>query len=244
MVKQSLRKSITPLDDTDFYPPFEGFPKLGIKFLTSLKKYNNRQWFEKHKADYEAYAKLPMQSLIVALQQHFMRFAPEFELHPQESLFRIYRDIRFSKDKRPYKTHVAMHAVLRGKSKGVEGSGYYLHIEPGEVFLGGGIYMPDGDQVKKIRRAIAEQSKQFLQITQERQFNKLFGTLSGEKLQRVPTGFEQNHPMAEALRLKQFFVGVSWPESKCYSAKFVEKGAEVFEAATPLVKFLNRAMGL
>ncbi len=226
----------------DFYPPFDGFPREGIDFMKRLKRNNNRPWFEKHKAEYESSVKLPMQSLIAALHPHFERFAPEFDINPKRSLFRIYRDVRFSKDKTPYKTHVAAHFVLRGKPKGVEGSGYYLHIEPGEVFLGGGIYMPDNDQLKKIRRAIADQAGQFLSIVQDPRFKKFFGKLEGDKLQRVHKGYEPDHAMAEWLKYKQFFVGEEWSESKCLKRKFVPEIAAVFEAATPLVRFLNQAM--
>jgi uncharacterized protein (TIGR02453 family) len=183
-----------------------------------------------------------MQSLIVALQPHFEKFAPEFDVNPKKSIFRIYRDVRFSKDKTPYKTHVAAHFVLSGKPKGVEGSGFYLHIEPGEVFLGGGIYMPDSDQLKKIRRAIAGHSEEFLSLMSQRNFKKTFGTLQGEKLQRVPQGYEPDHPMAEWLKHKQFFLWVEWSESRCLKEKFAEEVASIFKAATPMVRFLNDAM--
>jgi len=232
----------TPLSDLEFFPPFDGFPREGIDFLKSLKRNNNRPWFEKHKPDYESFVKLPVQSLIVALRPHFERFAPEFDVNPKRSIFRIYRDVRFSKDKTPYKTHAAAHFVLRGKPKGVEGSGYYLHIEPGEVFIGGGIYMPDNDQLKKIRSAIADHSDQFLSIVHLPKFKKIFGKLEGEKLQRVPKGYEPDHAMAEWLKHKQFFVWIEWPESKCLKDKFVAEVAEVYKAATPLVRFLNEAM--
>jgi uncharacterized protein (TIGR02453 family) len=232
-----------PLSDLEFYPPFGGFPRDGISFMKRLKRNNNRPWFEKHKDEYETLVKLPMQSLIAALQPHFDVFAPEFDIHPKRSLFRIYRDVRFSKDKTPYKTHAAAHFVLRGKPKGVEGSGYYLHIEPGEVFLGGGVYMPDGDQLKKIRKAIAAQPDRFLSILEQKQLKKTFKRLQGEKLQRVPQGYEPDHPMAEWLKFKQFFVWVEWGEARCFREKFVSDVAEVFEAATPLVRFLNEAMG-
>jgi uncharacterized protein (TIGR02453 family) len=232
----------TPLSDMEFFPPFSGFPRDGIDFMKRLKRNNNRQWFEQHKEEYGALVKLPMQSLIVALQPHFERFAPEFESNPKKSIFRIYRDVRFSKDKTPYKTHAAAHFVLRGKPKGVEGSGYYLHIEPGEVFLGGGIYMPDGDQLKKIRKAIAGQPERFLSIIEQKNLKKVFGRLQGEKLQRVPRGYEPDHPMAEWLKHKQFFVWVEWPETKCFREKFVDDVAVVFESATPMVRFLNEAM--
>jgi len=232
-----------PVSDLEIFPPFVGFPREGIDFMKRLKRNNNRPWFEKHKTEYERFVKLPMQSLIAALQPHFERFAPEFEVHPKKSLFRIYRDVRFSKDKTPYKTHAAAHFVLRGKPKGVEGSGYYLHIEPGEVFLGGGIYMPDGDQLKKIRKAIAGQPEQFLSIVGQKNFKKVFGKLQGEKLQRVPQGYEADHPMAEWLKHKQFFVWVEWAETRCLREKFVDDVAGNFESATSMVRFLNEAMG-
>jgi len=233
--------NIPPID-VDIYPPFVGFPKNAIDFLRRLKRNNNRPWFEKHKSEYETDVKLPMQSFISSLQPHFDSFAPEFDVNPKRSLFRIYRDIRFSKDKTPYKTHVAAHFVLRGKPKGTEGSGYYLHIEPGSIFLGGGIYMPDSDQLKKIRREIANRPEVFLSIVNNNQFVKRFKKIDGDKLQRVPIGFDPNHPMAEWLKLKQFFVGVEWGEEKCLRAQFVKEVAKVFEVATPLVAFLNDAM--
>ncbi len=103
--------------------------------------------------------------------------------------------------------------------------------------------MPEADQLKKIRRAIAERSEEFLAIVTDRRFKKTFGALEGEKLVRVPAGFAPDHPMADYLRHKHFFVGTSWPESRCLKARFVEDVARVFEEATPLVVFLNRAIG-
>jgi uncharacterized protein (TIGR02453 family) len=231
-----------PLADLDTYPPFEGFPREGIQFLKQLRRNNNRPWFEEHKGQYESFVKLPMQSLIAALKPYFERFAPEYDVNPKRSMFRVYRDVRFSKDKTPYKTHVAAHFVLRGKPKGIEGSGYYLHIEPGEVFIGGGIYMPGGDQIKKIRRAMWEQPDRFLSIIEERKFKRRFGELEGDKLKRVPRGYDPEPRLAESLKLKQFFVGSEWAESVCYKRSFVEKVAKAFEEATPLARFLNEAM--
>ncbi|HLF20312.1 MAG TPA: DUF2461 domain-containing protein [Bacteroidota bacterium] len=229
--------------DFEIYPPFDGFPRKGIDFFKRLKRNNNRAWFEKHKEEYENFVKLPMQCLVAALQPHFARFAPEFEVNPKRAIFRIYRDIRFSKDKTPYKTHAAAHFVLGGQPKGFLGSGYYVSIEPGETFAGAGIYMPDGDQLKRIRMFLNDQPKEFLSIVKNARFKKLFGILEGEKLKRVPQGFDENHPMAEWLKFKQFFAGVSWQESKCYHEKFVLDVASAFETATPLVRFLNKSIG-
>lgn len=228
--------------DLEMYPPFEGFPKQGLQFLRKLKRNNNRTWFENHKGEYEELLKLPMQSFIFSLQPHFTAFAPEFELSPKRSIFRIYRDIRFSKDKTPYKTHIAAHFVLRGKEKGFLGSGYYFHVEPGEVFIGGGIYMPDSGQLKGIRNAIVQHSEEFLSILGDSKFKRRFGKLEGNKLQRIPKGYDESHPMAEWLKLKQFFVGVSLPEPSCYKASLVDTIANISKDAAPLVKFLNRAV--
>jgi uncharacterized protein (TIGR02453 family) len=226
----------------DLLPPFIGFPKEGLYFMRRLKRNNNRFWFEKHKDEYESFIKLPMQSLIVSLQPEFEKFAPEFDLHPKRSLFRIYRDIRFSKDRTPYKTHAAAHFVVRGKPKGLEGSGYYLHIEPGEVFLGAGIYIPDNDQLKKIRKALDIKAIEFLRIIKKTRFKKLFGLPDGNKLQRVPQGYPADHPMAEWLKLKQFFVGVEYDDKICRTSDFISTVSIVFQTATPLVRFLNNAL--
>lgn len=231
-----------PVMDFDLYPPFQGFPKEGINFFKKLKRNNNRDWFEKHKSEFESYAKTPIQSYITALQTHFARFAPEFDLNPKRSIFRIYRDIRFSPDKTPYKTHIAAHFVLRGRPKGFVGSGYYLEIGPDELYVGGGIYIPDSEQLKKIRKAIAVRGEEFLSIVESRRFRKLFAPFEWKKLQRIPKGYEENHPMAEWLKYKQFFVGVSLPESKCYSASFVKETAKICEELTPLVRFINSAL--
>jgi uncharacterized protein (TIGR02453 family) len=228
--------------DFDVYPPFEGFPRKGLAFLRQLKKNNRRDWFERHKGAYETTVKLPMQSLIAALQPRFGSFAPEFDSNPKRSMFRIHRDVRFSKDKSPYKTHVAAHFVLRGKPKGVEGSGYYLHIEPAEVFLGAGIYMPDSEQLKSIRRAISNNPDEFLEIVNNPRLKRMFGKLTGDKLQRTPFGYDPESPMAEWLRFKQFFVGKSFSVRICLSPGFVNEVARAFEIATPFVRFLNRAL--
>ncbi len=232
----------TPKLDLEMYPPFSGFPKEGIQFLRRLKKNNNRTWFEKHKHEYEEHLKLPMESFIFSLQPSFHSFAPEFDLSPKRSIFRIYRDIRFSRDKTPYKTHIAAHFVLRGREKGFVGSGYYFHVEPGEVFVGGGIYMPDSRQLKGIRQSVVQHPDEFLSIINERSFKKRFGKIEGDRLQRIPKGYDETHPMAEWLKLKQFFVGTSLPESACYKPSLVDTIAAICEDANPLVKFLNRAV--
>lgn len=230
--------------DIEVYPSFEGFPKEGTDFLNRLKRNNRREWFEKHRDEYEAHVRLPMLSLITSLQPYFARFAPGMDTNPKRALFRIYRDVRFSKDKHPYKTHVAAHFVPRGKPKGLGVAGYYLHIEPGETYLGGGIYMPESSQLRVIRKAMDNESDRFLSILEDDNFQKAFGTLEGDKLSRVPRGYPVDHPLAEYLKYKSVFVGATFSESACRKREFVAQAARVFETVSPLVQFINDALGV
>jgi len=226
--------------DIESYPPFEGFPKEAIRFFKQLKKNNNRDWFNAHKAEYEDFVKLPMQSMIASLQPLMANLAPEIEVHPRRSMFRIYRDIRFSKNKLPYKTHLA--AVFHRKGHWEQSAGYYVHIEPGGVYVGGGVYMPDSQQLKKIRAAIAERSDEFLSIVDDRTFKKKFKVLQGDKLLRNPVGVSTDHPMIEWLKYKQFYTGVEWNEAESYSPKFVDKVLVIYKDLLPLIRFLNKAL--
>ena len=227
--------------DGELFPPFEGFPKEGLKFLRQLKRNNNREWFAKHKSEYEDFVKLPVQSLIVVLQTPMAKLAPEIDVSAKRGVFRIYRDTRFSKDKTPYKTHVAAVFHLRGHWE--ESAGFYLHIEPGTVYVGGGIYMPTGQQIKKIRSAIVDRSDEFLSIVESKVFKKQFRGLEGEKLQRAPLGYPSDHLMIEWLKHKSFYAGVTWEEGTCLSRDFADRVFGVYRNILPLVRFLNGALG-
>ncbi len=235
-----MKKKIT-LDEQEAYPPFEGFPKEGLTFLKQLKKNNTREWFTEHKSEYEDYVKFPMQTFIASMKERMEEFAPEIEVNPKKAIFRIHRDVRFSKNKDPYKTNVA--AVFHPKGHWEESAGYYIHIEPGNIYIGGGIYMPTAPQIKKIRTAIAgPRSKEFLAIVEDKTFKKQFGGLQGEKLQRAPLGYPVDHPMIEWLKHKQFFTGVEWQEEECLSPKFLEKVAKPYKDLHPLIEFMNEVI--
>jgi len=237
MGKDMMAKN--PLEDV-FYPPFEGFPKEGIQFFARLKKNNNRPWFQKHKSEYEEHVRFPMQCLIATLAQKMVDVAPEFEFNPKRSIFRIYRDIRFSKNKVPYKTNIAASFNFRRKKSPTETPGLYVGIEPGEIFVGGGLYMPGGDQLKAIRTAIATRSEEFLAVVEERRFKKEFGGIEGEKLQKAPLGYPKDHPMIEHLRHKQFYVGKVYGHEVCLRSKFADTVAQVFTDAMPFVRWLAK----
>src|SRR5262245_41253001 len=129
---------------------FSAFPKEGLRFLRSLKRNNNREWFLEHKSIYEEVVRQPMEDLVLALAADFSKFAPELVATPKTSIYRIYRDTRFSKDKSPYKTHVAAVFPRKGFEKH-EGAGLYLHLAPSELLIAGGVYMPFPDDLRAIR---------------------------------------------------------------------------------------------
>lgn len=228
--------------DLEIFPPFEGFPREGMKFLRKLKTNNNREWFGGHKSEYDDFVKLPMQSLIAALKPLVIKFAPEIDMNPRRSMFRIYRDIRFSRNKAPYKTHVA--AVFHPKGHWEQSAGYYLHLEPGSIYVGGGVYMPDSSQLKKIRAGIAEKQEDFLAIVKDRRFVKQFASIEGEMLQRMPMGYPSDHPMGEWLRHKSFYTGVEWKEDECYAEMFPVKVAGIYRDLLPFIRFLNSSLAL
>jgi uncharacterized protein (TIGR02453 family) len=224
------------------FPPFDGFPKEGIDFLKKLKKNNNRPWFQKHKPLYEESVKFPMQCLIASLSEKMGDIAPEIEFNPKKSIFRIHRDIRFSKNKAPYKTNIAAAFNWRGMKGPVEAPGLYLHIEPGEMFVGGGVYMPSSDQIKAFRKSIVDHPDEFLTVVESKRFRKEFGGVQGEKLLKAPLGYPKDHPMIEHLKHKQFYVGKEYKDvSMCLSPKFLDVVVGVFKDTMPLVRWLAKS---
>jgi uncharacterized protein (TIGR02453 family) len=167
---------------------------------------------------------------------------PEVEFHPRKSIFRIYRDTRFSKNKTPYKTNIAASFEMRMGKGVLETPGLYVGVGTDEVFIGGGVYMPAGAQLKAIRRSIAEAPDDYLSVIRSRSFKKAFGGIQGAVLSRAPLGYPPDHPMIEHLRHKQFFVGVELEEKACYGPKFLETVAKVFTDTMPLVRWLAHAM--
>jgi uncharacterized protein (TIGR02453 family) len=233
-----------PLDSI-LFPPFDGFPKEGIDFLKKLKKNNNRSWFQKHKNVYDESVKFPMQCLIASLSERMGDIAPEIEFNPKKSIFRIYRDVRFSKNKAPYKTNIAASFNFRTRSKSpVETPGLYVGIAPGEIFIGGGLYMPTGDQLKAIRKAMVEKPGDYLAVVENRRFKKEFGGVQGENLAKAPLGYPKDHPMIDHLKHKQFFVGKEYDGvSICLKPKFLNLVVQVLTDTMPLVRWLAGAVG-
>jgi uncharacterized protein (TIGR02453 family) len=217
---------------------FSAFPKETLQFLRSLKRNNKRDWFQQHKGIYEHSVKRPMVDLISALAEEFQDFAPEMIASPKVSAYRIYRDTRFSKDKSPYKTHVAAVFPRAGLGKH-EGAGFYLHIATSEVLVGGGLYMPLPEDLNAVRQRIADDTPALLKIVEDRKFRKLFGAVEGERLSRLPRGFPADHPAGDYLKYKQFLVSRTRPADEAAAPSFYSFVVETFRAMLPFVRFLN-----
>jgi uncharacterized protein (TIGR02453 family) len=217
------------------------FTRKTLAFLRALKRNNDREWFRARKADYEQHVRGPMLALLQQLATDLPAFAPDLVSEPRACLFRIYRDTRFSSDKRPLKTNVAAHFPSRKFPKG-EGAGLYVEVAPQWVWIGGGIYMPSSDELNAIRAAIADDHRRFRRVVTAPAFRRAVGKLSGEQLTRVPRGYLKDHPAADYLRHRQFIGGREYPADFAVSPRFYSELLTVFRGMAPLVGFLNHAI--
>jgi uncharacterized protein (TIGR02453 family) len=217
------------------------FTNKTLRFLRALARNNDREWFRERKAQYEADVRQPMIELLARLARDFRSFAPEFVAEPKVSLYRIYRDTRFSADKSPLKTHVAAHCPVRGLPKG-EGGGLYVEIAPRWVWMGGGLYMPSNPQLHLIRARIADTHPRLHRLVTTRAFRQTVGSVDGERLSRVPRGYASDHPAAHYLQFKQFLAGREFEAAFATSNGFYRELLATFRAVAPLVRFLNDAL--
>ncbi len=214
------------------------FTRKTLSFLRALKRNNDREWFRSRKADYESHVRGPMIELLARLAADFRTFAPELVANPKVSLYRIYRDTRFSEDKTPLKTHAAAHFPHRALGKS-GGGGLYLEIAPRWVWIGGGIYMPETHELAAIRTHVDKNHRALRRIVEGKVFVKTVGGLHGEQLTRVPRGYPKEHPAAHYLRFRQFLAGREYPAEFAYDPKFYPELIRVFRQVAPLVRFLN-----
>lgn len=209
-----------------------------LAFLRALKRHNEREWFRSRKADYERHVRAPMVDLLARLATDLRSFAPELISDPKVSLYRIYRDTRFSDDKTPLKTHVAAHFPSRKFPRGA-GAGLYLEIAPQWVWIGGGLYMPSSPDLQAIREHIASTHSRLHRVATGPAFTRRVGELGGERLTRVPRGYAKEHPAAHYLQFKQFVAGREYEAAFATSPRFYPELLEVFRAVLPVVRFLN-----
>ncbi len=205
-----------------------------FQFLKELKKNNTREWFNEHKPTFQNFhteAKQFYQAVEDRLQQ-----TDQIEKH---KVFRIYRDVRFSKDKTPYKTRFAGYFIratqeLRG--------GYYLNIEPGNCIVGGGFYGPESDDLKRIRKEFEQDDSEIRGILNDKKFKSTFGDLQGQELKSAPRGFDPEHPAIDLIRKKQFYVIRSFTDKEAQSPNFIDEVLETYQTIRPFFDYMSAVL--
>jgi len=225
---------------------FKGFPAEGIAFLRDLKKNNNREWFTggSPKPRVELYKELvraPMLELVQALHVAMLRFAPAYVGEPARCLYRIYRDVRFSKDKTPYKTR-ADALFWRNSLEKNEGAAFYVAISPEEITIACGLYSPSPAALLAVRQHIAVNPKTFRSTFEGKTVRRLMGELKGERTTRVPRGFSAGNPAAELLKHKQFVFYNTLDPERATSPRLFREIVTRFDAMTPFVEFLDKPL--
>jgi uncharacterized protein (TIGR02453 family) len=211
------------------------FPAEAITFLKGLEKHNTRDWFQPRKQIFESKLKEPMHAFVEEINAELLKFAPEHITEPKKAVYRIYRDTRFSKNKTPYKTHLGALFPRLGFDKN-SGAGYYFHVSAKEVGIACGVYSPGPDELRKLRHFIAENHESF------RKTNKLMGSVKGDTLQRIPKGFDADHPAADLIKMKQWYWWVELDPALVTSPKLKAEIIKRFKAIAPMVEMLNKPL--
>jgi uncharacterized protein (TIGR02453 family) len=218
---------------------FPGFSPNALTFLRALKRNNRRDWFQTRKEQYESLIKAPMLELIGCLNAEFGRFAPDYVTAPEKSVYRIYRDTRFSPDKTPYKTHIS--AIFpRNSAVKREGSVFYFHFTEKEVLAFGGVYAPERDELLAYRGLLSEHHQEFEDILRNPALRRALGGLEGEQLSRMPKGFPPDHPAEGLLRRRQWYLESTLDIKLLTTPRLLPALARSFALMAPFVEFLNR----
>jgi uncharacterized protein (TIGR02453 family) len=230
---------------------FTGFRPAALTFLRALRRHNDRTWFEAHRATYEEEVRAPLAALVEEVDVRLATAAPEIVGDPKRSLFRIHRDVRFSSDKSPYKTHAACWFYHGDAGRGVGsattahgGAGFYFHMEPGRASLGGGIWMPPRPTLARIRERIDEEPESLARVLRQPALRRYGGLAEEAMLARMPRGYDADHPAATLLRHQSFTVGRELTERELFSATLPDLLARDYARILPLVRWLNGALGL
>ena len=210
----------------------------GLAFLRGLARNNDREWFTPRKAVFEAELKEPMLAIIRKVTEAMTTFAPSFVRPAEKSLFRIYRDTRFSNNKLPYKTHVAAWWSAQGMEK-TSGAGYYFQIDAKEVIIAAGAYMPEKDQLAAIRHWLLDHHAEFRKVLQTAAVRKTFSEFEGNALTRPPKGFPSEHPALDLIRCRQWGLSTTLPAEAALEPGFAATLIRHFKLAAPVVDALN-----
>lgn len=221
------------------------FTTQSMTFLRQLRKNNNRDWFHEHKAEYEALIRSPALKFIEDMADDLARISPHFMAHSKKvggSLMRVHRDVRFGKDKRPYKTNIGIQ-FRHEQGKDVHAPGFYVHIEPDECFLGVGIWRPDAAALGKIRDAIIERDQYWLAAIKDKRFKNKY-ELTGDALKNAPRGYPKEHALIEDLKRKDFIAITPIEEASIISSRFRKMVVDRYIAADAYMQFLCQALML
>ena len=216
-----------------------------FEFLGELAMNNRREWFQANKVRYQRDVQDPMVQFVADFDDRLTGISRHMVADPRRSggsVFRIYRDVRFSKDKSPYKTNAGVHFRHR-VGREVHGPGLYLHMEPGNVFAGAGLWKPKSPTAGKIREAIVVNPRKWERIVSDDEFASMF-SLEGDSLKRAPRGFDPGHPHIEYLKLKSYVAITPFTEEEACSPDFIDVYADTCRVASPFVEFLTTAVGL
>ncbi|MEO7963894.1 MAG: DUF2461 domain-containing protein [Gemmatimonadaceae bacterium] len=229
---------------------FPGFSRGALTFLRQLKRNNEREWFVARKDEFETRLLTPMRLFVEEMDVRLATFGAEISGSPKTSIFRIYRDVRFSKDKSPYKTHMGCWFTHQRAGRGVgsethgAGAGFYFHLEPGASMVAGGIWMPPRPSLLRIREGIAARHAELRRLKNAKAFRDRFDALSDEgKLTRVPRGFNPDHPAADDLRRVSFTTSASLTDDDVLSPKLPAIVERDFRRLFPLVRWINNSLG-
>ena len=210
----------------------------GLTFLRNLARHNDREWFTPRKAVFEAELKEPMLAIVRKVNEAMESFAPAYVRPAEKCLFRIYRDTRFSADKKPYKTHVAAWWMLEGLKK-TSGAGFYFHVSAKEVVIAAGAWMPEKEQLAAIRHWLLDHHVEFRKLLQKPAVKKAFAEFEGNALTRPPKGFPCEHPAMDLIRCRQWGLSTTLPASTALETGFAATLARYFKLAAPVVDALN-----
>jgi uncharacterized protein (TIGR02453 family) len=225
--------------------PRNPFRRALFTFLRDLEKNNNRDWFQANKSRYEDQVKEPALEFISGFGPHLREISPHFQAIPKASggsLFRIYKDVRFSKDKTPYKTTVGIH-FRHERAKDAHAPGFYLHIAPGEIFVGSGIWRPDGSTLKGIRDHLVADPGGWKKSISSKAF-KADWALEGDSLKRPPRGYDPEHPLVDDLRRKDFIAVTRLTQKTLLAPDFPRQFTRLCKQGAPLTRFLCEAVGV
>lgn len=214
-----------------------------LKFLRGLKRNNDREWFQARKAIYEREVKAPTSALVLAINEAMLRFAPESVQPPQKTMMRIYRDIRFSSDKRPYKIHQGVWWARQGLEK-TSGGGFYFDLAGDQLTIAAGVFMPEREQLLAIRRHLEQHHQEMRRILAQKRLRSLMTPIEGHKLTRPPKGFSPDSPAIDLLLNREWGLITKLPADLATKPTLIKEIVKRFEAAAPLVALLNAPLAV